>query len=69
MQLYIANYKSNLLKHWKSLHKGETYHSDHCAYKATQKSNLKSHIKSKHEGTVFPCNQCNQFKATYKSNL
>ena len=46
---YKATWKSDLLKHIKSIHDGIKFPCDQCDYKATFKVNLLAHIRSKHE--------------------
>ena len=46
---YKATWKSHLLTHIKSKHKGVKFPCDQCDYKATRKESLFKHIKSIHK--------------------
>ena len=60
--------KSDMVRHYRSVHEGIKYPCNECDYQATKKYNLLIHIQSKHEGIRYPCNLCD-YQATRERDL
>ena len=78
----MANYKGNMQKHIKAMHRQMDYFVSrsvlrtmtslqillHLMYKAAPKLSLQKHVLSVHEGLKYPFSQCN-YKSTQQVNL
>ena len=64
----IYNKKSEMLKHYRSIHGGIKYPCIQCDHQATDRGNLQKHIQSKHEGIKYPCSHCS-YQATERGSL
>ena len=60
---FEGKHRSNLYRHFQSVHRRVMYDCNQCNYQTTRQDSLSEHIRSVHEGVKYACNQCD-----YKSS-